>query len=554
MVINLFKHIFLVIYISVQLLALDAEYKPIKYKLDDINEIAIDKKNPNSHLKIYLPSIPYSYIMRLINGTLVRLDSSAQGWEYFLAFKHEKVDDLTYDFWLRKDVKFQDGTIFNADSVVQNFEYFQKGAFTYTDIHNSLKNIEKLDEYKIRIHLNKPYGMLLNDLARINLYTSEYLKKYSWSNNIIGENTKASGPYGSGPYILSSGYAIGLKQSEELVLTANPYYFEKDKPYIQTITIFTKLPIKDVIHKITKEEGELDIAIIPFNKKTEIVNSKFAKLVSKESSFNISVHFNLMNENSKLQNQKIRQAMNQAIDQKRLIKFAYKNEGIESPFPLSSNSYYARNISKKYIENPKIYFTEDEMHKLLNGLSLKVITQDRFISLWKGMEYQLNRYGVKLNFDITSDESYVLSNLLTNRKNVNDWDLLMWGNDNWYGHPWSSFFNLYSKNEWSAIKSDDILDDKFRKLFGIENTNPEFQIVVNDILEYIYDKAYMIRLPSPNLLLALNKEVSFDPSSVAILRLWDAKISPYHWSVRGNNKLPESRKEFILPKRISNDE
>lgn len=554
MVINLFKYIFLFIYISIKLLAQDVEYRPIKYKPDDINKIAINKKNPNSHIKIYLPSLSYAYIMRLTNGTLVRLNSSAKGWEYYLAYKYEKIDALTYDFWLRKDVKFQDGTNLTADSIIENLRIFSKGAFTYTDIHNKLKSFEKLDNYRIRIHLHKPYGMLLNDLARINIYSSEYLKKYSWSKSILAENTKVPGLYGSGPYILSSGYSTGLKQSEELVLTANPYYFEKEKPYIQTITIFTKLPIKDVIHKITKEERELDIAIIPFNKKTEIVNSKFAKLVSKESSFNISVHFNLMNENSKLQNQKIRQAINQAIDQKRLIKFAYKNEGRESPFPLSSNSYYARNISKKYIENPKIYFTEDEMHKLLNGLSLKVITQDRFLSLWKGMEYQLNKYGVKLNFDITSDESYVLNNLLTNRKNVNDWDLLMWGNDDWYGHPWSSFFNLYSKNEWSAIKSDDILDDKFRKLFGIENTNPKFQIVVNDILEYIYDKAYMLSLPSPNLLLALNKEVSFDPSSVAILRLENAKLSPYHWSVRGNDKLPESRKEFILPKKISNDE
>ena len=69
-----------------------------------------------------------------------------------------------------------------------------------------------------------------------------------------------------------------------------------------------------------------------------------------------------------------------------------------------------------------------------------------------------------------------------------------------------------------------------------------------------YEKAYMLSLPSPNFLLALNKEVSFSPSSVALLRLWDAKITPYHWSIRGSKKLPEERLEYILPKRISNYE
>lgn len=545
----MFKYI-LLIAISLNLIASEVKFTPIKYKKDDASSISLSSKNPNSHIKIYLPSIPYSHIMRLINGTLVRLNDSPKGWEYFLAKSHKKVDSLTYDFELRKDVNFQDGTSFNADSVIENFDVFQKGAFTYTDIHNKLKNVEKLDDYKIRIHLNSPYGMLLNDLARINLYTSEYLKKYSWSSDIAAVSTKATGAYGSGPYILESGVASSLKSSEKIVLRANSYYFEKGKPYIEKITIFTKLPIKEVIEMISQKESKLDIAVIPFDKKTEIVNSPYAKLVSIESSFNLSVHFNLMNKKSILQNQRIRQALNQAIDQARLIKFAYKNEGVQSPFLISANSFYAKRISNEYIKTPKKFFSKYELYKLLDGLTLKVVTQDRFISLWKGIEYQLNEYGVTLNYDITSDETYILNRLLTNRKNVYDWDLLIWGNDDWYGHPWYSFFNLYTKNQWSSVLEDKILDSKFEKLFEIEIDNKEFQVLLEDILEYTYEKSYMLSIPSPNFLLALNKEVDFTPSSVAILRLWDAKLTPFHWSIREKKELGESRKEFLLPKRI----
>ncbi len=544
----MYRYFFILSFFIVNLLS-NSLPNVISYEEDTIENTLVLDKNKDSHIKIYLPSIPYSYIMRLINGTLVRLDDSIKGWEYFLAYNHEKIDNLTYDFYLRKDAKFQDGSKFDADSVVENFKFFKKGAFTYTDIHNRLKNVEKLSKYKIRIHLKKPYGMLLNDLARVHMYTNEYLKNYGWSKNIMGENTKAPGKFGSGPYTLVSGISSGFHQSDKIVLKANEYFFQKDKPYIQTITIFTKLPIKEVIKKVSQKEGELDIAVIPFNKKTEIVNSKYAKLISKESSFNLSVHMNLINENSKLQNQKVRQALNEAINQNRLIKFAYKNEAKASAFLLSANSYYAKELSKKYLNKAK-KFTKDELHSILKGLNLKVVTQDRFLSLFRGIEFQLNEYGVTLEYDITTDESYILTKLLTNRKNVYDWDLLIWGNDDWYGHPWSSFFTLYTKNQWSSIKKDEVLDKKLEKLFEIQSDDVGFQPLVNDILKYSYDKAYMLSIPSPNFLFALNKEVNFNPSSVAILKLWEAKLSKYHWSIRKDTKLPKSREEYILPKRL----
>ncbi|MFV0482436.1 MAG: ABC transporter substrate-binding protein [Campylobacteraceae bacterium] len=548
LVTNLLKKLFiLLLFLSSQIFSNSGNF----YKIDDVELLSIKEKVEGSHLKVYIPSMPYAYIMRLINGTLVILDSSHKGWDYYLAYKHEKVDDTTYIFWLREDVKFQDGTSFNADSVVENFRHFQKGAFTYTDIHNKLKSVKKLGDYKIEIKLHEPYGMLFNDLARINFYTSEYYKQYEWSKSITAQNTYGVGPYGAGPYILTEGYATGLEQSDKLVLKANPYFFEKGKPYIETITIYTKLPVDNVIDKITNYEGEIDIALIPFNKKTEIVNSKYAKLITRISTNNFSIHINLMKKNSLLRDQKVRQALNQALNQKNLIKFSYKNEGIESPLVSSTNAFYARDLSNFYINNPTTWFSEDELRRLLNNLELNVVTQDRFMFLWKGIEYQLSKYGVFLKYDITSDEKYVFNKLLTNRANHYDWDLLIWGNEDWYGHPWTSFFTIYTKNQWSAVDKDDELDSKFRNLFLLEYNDKMFQPTVDDIYKHIHEKAYMLAIPSPNVVMALNKEVDFIPSPVAIFKLWEAKITPYHWSIRGNTTLPKDRVEKVLPKKLN---
>lgn len=280
--------------------------------------------------------------------------------------------------------------------------------------------------------------MLLNDLCVINFYTKAYYKKYNWRPSYTAQNTKGAGLYGAGPYILEEGYATGLEQSEKIVLRANPYYFEKDKPYIEKITIYTQLTNEEVINKISKKEGELDIAYIPFNKKTEIVNSKYAKLLILPSNGNLLVHFNLLKKDSKLKDVKVRRALNDAIDQERLIKFIFKNEAKKAAFLLSSNAYYSKEISKKYI-NRKSRFSQKELKTILNGLVLNVVTQDRFMFMWKGIEYQLSKYGVRLKYYVTNDEKVVLNRLFENKHKKYDWDLLIWGDEDWNGHPWTGF-------------------------------------------------------------------------------------------------------------------
>jgi peptide/nickel transport system substrate-binding protein len=541
------RKVILILFLGSFLFSNDA----IIYKYDTSKQIALDKRVKGSHLKVYMPSLPYFNLISLINGTLVRLDESKKGWEYYLAFKHKKVDELTYDFWLRKDVKFQDGTKFNANSVVENFEHFMKGPFLYSNIHKALKSVEKLNDFKIRIHLNEPYGMLLNDLCVVSFYTKRYYKKYNQTPSLTAQNTKSPGTYGAGPYIMVKGYATGLEQSKKIVLKANPFFYEKDKPYIEKITIYTQLTTKEVINKITKKEGELDIAYIPFNKKTEIVNSKYAKLLISSSHTNLTVHMNMIKKNSKLRDIKTRQALNDALNQKKLIKFVFKNEAKESPFLLSSNTYYSKKISKKY-ENRKSRFTKKELFSILNGLTLNVVTQDRFMFVWKGIEYQLSKYGVKLTYEITSNEKVVLEKLLNNRKNIYNWDLLMWGNDDWHGHPWTSFFTLYTKANWCSIDTDGYLVKEYQKLFQMSTDDIKFQEEVNKLLLYSYDKAYTLVLPSPNIVIALNKEVVYTPSKMALFPLWNAKITPFHWSIRKNN-LKNERLKYLYPTRVDNE-
>ena len=143
--------------------------------------------------------------------------------------------------------------------------------------------------------------------------------------------------------------------------------------------------------------------------------------------------------------------------------------------------------------------------------------------VWKGIEYQLLKYGVKLKYTITSDEKIVLTQLLKNRENNYDWDLLIWGTDDWYGHPWTGLFTLYTKANWSSVKKDDYLVKQYEELFKLDVNNSKFQKKVDDLLIYSYEKAYTLVLPSPNIVIALNKEVFYEEDP-AILFRWIAAV------------------------------
>lgn len=62
--------------------------------------------HPKSHINIFLPLIPYSYIAKATNAGLIRSYDNQQGWVYDLAKSHERVDDYTYIFELKRKFIF----------------------------------------------------------------------------------------------------------------------------------------------------------------------------------------------------------------------------------------------------------------------------------------------------------------------------------------------------------------------------------------------------------------------------------------------------------------
>lgn len=525
------------------------EIKPIQFKDDDSLSRVASKLHKNSHIKVFLPSIPYSYIAKNTNAGLIRSDDNEQGWVYDLAVSHERIDDFTYIFELRKNLKFQDGSPLDIHSVIKNLNHFKKNPFLYTNIDKIDFTVTKISKHKFQIKLKQKYEMFFLDLARIYFYTDEYLKNYSPKGEETGSATSVAGTFGTGPYILKSGYALGEKQSEKIELVANPYYWDKRYPKIKKITVYTQLNMNKALDYVTNYEGKLDITPIAFNKKIDTILSNHAKLVIRESTNNFIIYFNIINGNKELKNQEVRQALNQALNQENLLNFVYKKEGEISPFATSINYKIVHKIANKK-EYPQNRLSSEKIKKLLNGLTLKIITQDRFMFLWKGIEFQLKKYGVKLVFDITTSEKYIYKQLFHKKS----WDMLTWGDDDWYyKNPWTVFFIYEYNSPWSTIPYDRIMQNNIEKLFVTKIDTKKYEEVVTNILYRAKDMAYTLKVPSHNKVIAVNKEVIYKPSKGGIIPLWKIQITKNHWSIRENKNCPKHLKTPIKPKRV-NDE
>lgn len=115
-----------------------------------------------------------------------------------LAESWTRPDPMTIEFKLRQGVKFHDGTDFTAEDVVQtlntviNPEYGTR----YSISVDWMKEVEKVDDFTVRIHLAKPFAGDLEMLAdSLPIYPHEYFAAN-------GSEGMARNPVGTGPYRL----------------------------------------------------------------------------------------------------------------------------------------------------------------------------------------------------------------------------------------------------------------------------------------------------------------------------------------------------------------
>lgn len=252
-------------------------------------------------------------------------------------------DGLVWTFTLRQGVKFHDGTDFNADAVVFNFNRwmdpahpYHQGDFAYYgymfggykgDEGHVIKEVVAKDPYTVEFHLNYPQGPFLNNIAMspFAIASPTAIEKYG---DKFGEN-----PVGTGPFVFKE-----WVRNDKVVLEKNPNYYQEGFPFLDQL-IFKSIPDNSA-RFIALQSGEIDMM--------DGVNPEDVTLAEANPDLNVwlrpsmNVGYLAFNtEKEPFNNPKVRQALSMAVNKQGLIDAFYNGlaEPAKNPLPPSIWGY-----------------------------------------------------------------------------------------------------------------------------------------------------------------------------------------------------------------------
>lgn len=241
-----------------------------------------------------------------------------------------------YVLELRKDVKFHDGTDFNADAVIFNFErwsdkenpyHFAEEGFSYVFYGNEfggfkgdeghvIKEINKIDDHTIEFVLTRSHAPFLQNLAMsaFAIASPASFEKYG---SRITEN-----PVGTGPFMFKE-----WKRNESITLVKNPNYWKEGLPILDTV-IFQVIP--DNAARFTAlRAGQIDIMDGLNPDDIPVVEGDASLVLHQRAANNVGyLGFNV--EKAPFDNPKVRIAMNHAVNKDALIAGLYSNLAVRA--------------------------------------------------------------------------------------------------------------------------------------------------------------------------------------------------------------------------------
>jgi peptide/nickel transport system substrate-binding protein len=185
--------------------------------------VALADDTNNMDPRIGMGSIRSNYI-RQVFESLVDVDHAGKPVPG-LALAWKPVNDLTWEFTLRRGVTFHDGEPFNADTVLFNLDRFFRrnldkhgvkdvaAGTSFEKVYPFVTRWEKVDDHTVRIHTSEPAANLWDFIGR------EPLVPRAWTvkNGVEALNER---PVGTGPWKL-----VEWKRKNHMLFERNERYW-----------------------------------------------------------------------------------------------------------------------------------------------------------------------------------------------------------------------------------------------------------------------------------------------------------------------------------------
>lgn len=246
-------------------------------------------------------------------------------------------DGLTYTFHLREGVKFHTTDFFkptrdfNADDVLFTFNRlldaetpFRKAYpsespyFTDMGLNTTIKSVDKLDEHTVRFSLNNVDAAFVQNLAMsfASVQSAEYAGQLLKDGKAEDINQK---PVGTGPFVFKR-----YQKDSQIRYVANKQYWKPEDVKLDNL-VFAITP--DAASRLQKlKAGECQVSGYPRPADIEVMKQDPNLRVLQQAGFNLGfLAYNVTH--PPLDQLKVRQALDMAIDKQAIIKAVYQGAG-----------------------------------------------------------------------------------------------------------------------------------------------------------------------------------------------------------------------------------
>lgn len=435
---------------------------------------------------VYDPLVRYGYHGVIEPGL-------AERWEI-------SEDGNVYTFYLRQDVKFSDGTNFNADSVIENAARWIPDSFS-----TPLILADKIDEFTVALTFQNSSYPLLTELTFPRPY------RIAGANAFDGE--KFTQMIGTGPWMVSSYVA-----DEKAELVPNPYYYG-EKPKVDKLIFRTVSDGQSRMMALQSHEADISLSDLPSESSQLVEQNDNLDFLTVDGTMGFYFMFN--QDNPVFQDENIRKAFNYALDKETIARDIFNGAAIPAagvlpdtvPYVTAENSPgYGYSIEKAKQALSEAGYKDEDGDGIVEKdgvpLSVKLVFQTEEYAAWKYLcEYvqaEMKNVGIDIQLDLRESAAYYDA-IWTTR----DFDMIIYRTyeDSWNPHGFlrSLFYQLEGSPaiSWYDPDLNKLLDEVI--LIKDEQKRQE---KYDEIFRLINDKAMCIPICYPKKMYAYNTRLT----------------------------------------------
>lgn len=443
-------------------------------QLDTINPILSNNKNVQD-------------ISKLIYEPLVNLTSDYKA-EACLAKEWAKQSDNSYLIKLRETVRWSNGERFTSEDVRFTIDRLKDTPTIYSANVQNVTSIDIVDDYTIKINLDKEIPFFEYNL------TFPILSKEYYEGEEFVNTSKNSAPVGTGKFKISD------IQPSYITLVNNSSWWNKEKEItLEKITINLYSSIGELYNSF--KIGNLDLISTSNDNLQEYIGT--IGYSSKEMKGRSHTFLAFNTSNYFLSKQEVRRAISYSIDKTNIIDSIFGSKYYTSSFPLdygnwlcqeqdASSGYNLEQAKQILVENGWNYKygywqkTENyKTQKLYLNLLVKASDYSK-VAVAENIRGQLENQGIRINIIQASNEHY------NNAIATKNYDILLssmtvspspdlttfFGEGNLANYSTEEINNIM--NEVKNTTDENILIEKYKRLIEIYRADIPYVSLYNN--------------------------------------------------------------------------